>query len=119
MSRDWVQIDGQVAESAFTLMHGDNRGAENMGEVMANIHRAGTMELCVQYPAFKVTDNSVTFRWDEKLYTLPAGWYILEIQSHGGRSCGRHKLQIGKDCKTNWESSLLYEESGCFENKGT
>lgn len=103
--RDYLNIDGTVAETVFSVGTGCCRGDEKLIDVEAHIYSKSGGPMLLKYCAKKVVPGRITFRWDENFYKLPAGWYELEISTNGERSCGTHTVRIGKDCYSVWEEN--------------
>ena len=107
--RSYIPIDGTVRQTVFSVSSNCCEKVDKLIDVQANIYSKGGGPMLLSYPAHKICDETVTFQWDNKFYELKAGWYILEIRTHGCRSCGQHTVRIGKDCYTNWKNNVVSE----------
>ena len=100
--RDYIPIDGTVAETVFEVGSGCCRGDEQLEDVQAHVYSKSGGPCLLTYSAWKVNPCEITFKWDEDFYALSPGWYLLDLRTKGCRFCGVHTVRIGKDCYANW-----------------
>lgn len=105
--RGYINIDGTVAQTVFTVGTGCCNGTEALTEVEAHIYSKSGGGMLLRYCAKEVSPGAITFAWTEEFYKLVAGWYVLEIATHGDRSCGEHTVRIGHDCYTQWKENRV------------
>lgn len=94
-----IRIDKHVAKTTFQI---DN--CNNTQEATIEITRVGGNQTIV-YPALEITEDTVTFMWDDALYQSRSGRYqgIIRIEGckpfcvpiHLGCACNMGSSEVG------------------------
>lgn len=96
---DRVQIDRDSGTDTFAITAHDDRPVL-ADQVQIRIARKGTCNEMLMYPAYEICGNEVTFKWGDKIRTLPKGRYEGTFYIDGKCCpCSSVELVVKRDCK--------------------
>lgn len=100
MAMRYLRLDRQSGSTAFTLSSGRcvARGAQAVTNAHVDVKRVGAGDWLLRYAAHQIdADGRLVVTWDADLWSLPRGWYSLEIWI-GCDKCDEVLALLGDEC---------------------